>query len=87
MILTHSSTLFISVTFVYVISILDNQLSDDDSLDAVKDTTFSYDVPMQPVSSAGDNNQNIVKENKKPMKYKSAKKIKTSQGNFFNYKW
>lgn len=63
---------------MYVILISDNRLSDDDSLDDVKDTTFSYDVPLQ-----ADNNQNIVKENKKPVKSKSTKKIKTSQGNFF----
>lgn len=68
---------------MYVILISDNQLSDDDSLDDVKDTTFSYDVPLQTVSTARDNNQNIVKENKKPVKSKSTKKIKTSQGNFF----
>lgn len=86
MFLTNSSTLFISITYVYAISILDNQLADDDSLDDVKDTTFSCDVSIQPISSARGNNQNIVKENKKPVKYKSTKKIKTSQGNFFKWK-
>lgn len=66
-----------------VILISDNQLSDDDSLDDVKDTTFSCDVPLQAVSSAADNNQNIIKENKKPVKSKSTKKIKASQGILF----
>ena len=71
---------------MHAFSISDNQLSDDNSLNDVKDTTFSNDALLRSVSSVGDNNQNIIEETKKPVKFKSTKKKgKVSQGNFFSF--